>query len=115
MIRAEEIVSPTNRTPTIITYAYDEQGRMVSKNIDGTNIITRSLLWDGYNIVRETENGMPTYNIWGLDLDGTLQGCGGVGGLLAVAKTNGPHIALYDSNGNVSDYVSATGSLSAHY
>ena len=27
-----------------------------------------------------------TYNIWGLDLDGTLQGAGGDGGLLAVVK-----------------------------
>lgn len=115
MIRAEESVAPSNRAPTVVTYAYDEQGRVVSKNIDGTNIISRSLLWDGYNIVRETDNGVSTYNVWGLDIDGTLQGCGGVGGLLAVAKTNCPHIALYDANGNVSDYVSEVGSISAHY
>ena len=115
MIRAEEAVVPTNRAPTTITYAYEEHGRMITKIITGTNTIARSLLWDGYNIVRETDNGVSTYNIWGLDLDGTLQGCGGVGGLLAVAKTNGLHIALYDANGNVSDYVSATGSISDHY
>ena len=115
MIRAEEAVVPTNRAPTIITYAYDEQGRMVAKNIAGTNAIVRSLLCDGYNIVRETDNGGSTYNIWGLDLDGTLQGCGGVGGLLAVAKPSGLHVALYDANGNISDYVSANGSYSAHY
>ena len=115
MIRAEEAVVPTNRAPTIITYAYDEQGRMVSKNIAGTNTVARSLLWDGYNIVREVENGAPTYNVWGLDLDWTLQGCGGVGGLLAVAKTNGIHIAFYDANGNISEYVSQSGSISAHY
>ena len=115
MIRAEETVAPTNRAPTVITYAYDEQGRMIAKNITGTNAIARSLLWDGYNIVQETDNGVSTYNVWGLDLDGTLQGCGGVGGLLAVAKTNCPHIALYDANGNVSDYVSEVGSFSAHY
>ena len=115
MIRAEEAVAPTNRASTVIAYAYDEQGRMVSKNIAGTNSVARSLIWDGYNIVRETDNGAPTYNVWGLDLGGTLQGCGGVGGLLAVAKPNGLHIAFYDANGNVSDYVSAAGSISAHY
>ena len=115
MIRAEEAVAPTNRAQTVIDYAYDEQGRMVLKNIAGTNTVARSLLWDGYNIVREVETGAPTYNVWGLDLDGTLQGCGGVGGLLAVAKTNGIHIAFYDANGNISDYVSATGADSAHY
>ncbi len=115
MIRAEEAVVPTNRAPTIITYAYDEQGRMVSKNIAGTNTVARSLLWDGYNIVREVENGTPTYNVWGLDLDGSLQGCGGVGGLLAVSKTNALHLAFYDANGNISEYVSPSGSISAHY
>ena len=115
MIRAEEAVAPTNRASTVITYAYDEQGRMVSKNIAGTNTVARSLLWDGYNIVRETDNGVAAYNVWGLDLDGTLQGCGGVGGLLAVAKTNGLHVAFYDANGNVSEYMSAAGAVSAHY
>ena len=115
MIRVEEAVAPTNRAPTIITYAYDHQGRMVSKNIAGTNTVTRSLLWDGYNIVRETDKGVSTYNVWGLDLDGTVQGCGGVGGLLAVCKPNALHLAFYDANGNISDYVSATGADSAHY
>ena len=115
MIRAEEAVVPTNRAPSVITYAYDEQGRMVAKNIAGTNSVVRSLLWDGYNIVRETDNGVPTYNVWGLDLDGTLQGCGGVGGLLAVARLNGLYVALYDANGNVSDYLSIKGSLASHY
>ena len=115
MILAEEAVAPTNRAPTVITYAYDEQGRMVSKNIVETNSIARSLLWDGYNIVRETDNGVPTYNVWGLDLDGTLQGCGGVGGLLGVAKTDGLNVAAYDANGNISEYISLSGILSAHY
>ena len=115
MIRAEEAVAPTNRASTVIAYAYDEQGRMVSKNIAGTNSVARSLIWDGYNIVRETDNGILTYNVWGLDLDGTLQGCGGVGGLLAVAKPNSLHVALYDANGNISEYVSNNGFKTSHY
>ena len=115
MIRAEETVAPTNHAPTVITYAYDEQGRMVSKHVAGTNTIARSLLWDGYNIIRETDNDVPTYNVWGLDLDGTPQGCGGVGGLIAVARSNGLYVALYDANGNVSDYLSMEGCLASHY
>ena len=115
MVRAEEVVAPINRAPTVITYVYDEQGRIASKIIAGTNSITRSLLWDGYNIVRETDNGVPTYNIWGLDLDGTPQGSGGIGGLLAVETTNGLYVAFYDANGNVSDYASETGSITTHY
>ena len=115
MIRAEETLFPTNRAPTIITYAYDHQGRMVSKIIAGTNSVARSLIWDGYNIVRETDNGTSSYNIWGLDLDRSLQGCGGVSGLLAVCKPNGLHLAFYDANGNTSEYVSQSGSISAYY
>ena len=115
MIRAEEAVVPSNRAPTVITYAYDEQGRMGSKKIAGTNVLARSLLWDGYNIVRETDNGVATYNIWGLDLDGTLQGCSGVGGLIAVAKSNGSYFAFYDSNGNISEYVSYHGNIVSHF
>ncbi len=66
--------------------------------------------------------------VWGLDLDGTLQGAGGVGGLLAVlrsdcAVTNSAfcilHSALYlptyDANGNVSEYIDESGEVVAHY
>ena len=115
MIRAEEVVFPINRAPTIIAYDYDEQSRMVAKTITETNSVIRTLLWDDYNIVRESDNGIAAYNIWGLDLDGTLQGCGGVGGLLAVLKTNGLYVVICDANGNVSDYVFECGAVSAHY
>ena len=46
---------------------------------------------------------------WGLDLSGTAQGAGGVGGLLMVnAGTNGVHFPAYDLNGNVMGLVNAT-------
>ena len=70
MICAVEAVVPTNRPATTIDYAYDHQGRMVSKNIAGTNTVARSLLWDDYNIVRELDNGIATYNFW--EFDGAL-------------------------------------------
>ena len=115
MIRAEETFVPTNCAPTAIIYAYDEQGRMVSKNITGTNTVIRSLLWDGYNIIREMGNGLVTHNIWGLDLDGRPQGSGGIGGLLAVAQSNESHVAVFDGIGNVSDYIAMDGTISAHF
>lgn len=61
---------------------------------------------------------------WGLDLSGTLQGAGGVGGLLAVYDTAGTTSTsddasygyLYDTNGNVGQLVDfADGSLAAKY
>ncbi len=67
-------------------------------------------------------------NLWGLDIDGTLQGAGGVGGLLSVnsytSTNNSPFSILhsqlcfptYDANGNISEYVTASsGNIVAHY
>ena len=140
LIRAQELCAPTNRSPYTLTYAYDHRGRMVSKRItenDGNDTLVKSVsyLWDGWNIIREIQWPVPsgqwpvvTDNVWGLDLDGTLQGAGGVGGLLAVlrsdcAATNSAfcilHSALYlptyDANGNVSEYIDESGELVAHY
>ncbi|MDD2601107.1 MAG: hypothetical protein PHO37_18095, partial [Kiritimatiellae bacterium] len=50
---------------------------------------THKYIWDGWNIAAEiiTDHLTPATNIsyytWGLDLSGTLQGAGGVGGLLS--------------------------------
>jgi hypothetical protein len=54
---------------------------------------------------------------WGLDLSGSLQGAGGVGGLLAITDASqGSHFCAYDGNGNVSALVKADGSgLTAQY
>jgi RHS repeat-associated protein len=55
--------------------------------------------------------------MWGLDLSGSMQGAGGIGGLLAAnLGTNGTHFVAYDGNGNVTAMVDAgTGSVSAQY
>ena len=99
----------------VVTFAYDHKGRMVAKAVDD---VARQYLWDGYNIIRETINHQqPTTNhyVWGLDLSGTLQGAGGVGGLLAEIKDGGPYYAAFDANGNVTEYISTNGVTAAHY
>ena len=55
--------------------------------------------------------------MWGLDLSGSLQGAGGVGGLLAVNDVvNGTNFVAYDGNGNVAALVNATdGTETARY
>ena len=115
MLRAEEAVTRTNQSPIIVGYAYDAQGRMIAKDVTSTNSIARTLLWDGLNIICEIENDAPPYNIWGLDLDGRLQGCGGVGGLLAVAKESELFLACYDANGNIWEYFSGNGCVADYY
>ena len=56
---------------------------------------------------------------WGLDLSLTLQGAGGVGGLLRqhhyVGSTTNTHRLLYDANGNVGQLIDKDNALSAMY
>ena len=55
--------------------------------------------------------------LWGLDLSGTMQGAGGVGGLLAITDAStGSHFCTFDGNGNVTALVKADGAgLTAQY
>ena len=67
-----------------------------------------------------TNNSLVRAYVWGLDLFETLDGAGGVGGLLWVRIASGPaagtHFVCYDGNGNVWNLVSATsGTETARY
>ena len=109
MIRAEEKSAPPGRAPYVIAYAYDHMGRNVIK--DGAKFI-----WDEYNIiVEDAASSNATFNTWGLDIDGTMQGAGGVGGLLAVEKGDAAYLPVYDANGNITEYVDGSGDAVAHY
>ena len=109
-----------------VEYAYDHQSRMVWKQFSRRGAGAQSweiektvnLIWDGYNIVQalthsQTHTLTNSY-IWGLDLSGSLQGAGGVGGLLAEVKDGVPYYAASDANGNVTEYVTEDGSIAAH-
>ena len=69
-----------------------------------------------------TNSALVRTHVWGLDLSGTEQGAGGVGGLLwltlytASGAAAGTHFCAYDGNGNVVALVSASdGSSTARY
>jgi RHS repeat-associated protein len=90
------------------------------------NVIeTRKYIWDTWNIAAEIviDDSAGTtninYNTWGLDLSGSIQGAGGVGGLLAVTKASSSATNAYfagtDANGNVTAYVDGGGTAVAHY
>ena len=51
----------------------------------------------------------------GLDLSGSLQGAGGIGGLLSETRSDGTYFAFADGNGNVSEYLDTNGTVQAHY
>ena len=108
MVRAEEKMPPEGRSAHVVVYAYDHQGRNVVK--DGSLQI-----WDAYNIVVENAAASnSTINAWGLDIDGTMQGAGGVGGLLVVVRSGSISLLLYDANGNITEHVDSQGGVVAH-
>ena len=74
---------------------------------------------DAWNILAEigTSGSLVRSYLWGLDLSGSMQGAGGVGGLVAASLgANGTHFAAYDGNGNVAVLVDASsGSVFGQY
>jgi RHS repeat-associated protein len=81
---------------------------------------TRTFVWDGWLPVLELADnagGSPqaAEYFWGGDLSGSEQGAGGVGGLVAVSVDGQYYFPCYDHNGNVTAYVSESGSIAARY
>jgi RHS repeat-associated protein len=112
-----------------LDFAYDGQGRRVAKKVyswDGTAWVlgtSARFLYDGWNLIAElnamNSNASVRTYVWGLDLSGSLQGAGGVGGLLFATVHGSPstvHCPSFDGNGNIIAYVDmATGGESATY
>jgi hypothetical protein len=108
-----------------LDFVYDWRGRRRSKVVSTWNgsaftaQSTNRFVYDDWNLVAELDsaNNLSRSYLWGLDLSGTIQGAGGVGGLVALnVVTNGVHFAAFDGNGNVSGLVKGTdGTISAQY
>jgi RHS repeat-associated protein len=112
-----------------LEFVYDGQGRRVAKKVSNwsgtayTVAIETRFIYDGWNLLAELAVNLTTSTLtplktytWGLDLSGSAQGAGGVGGLLAVNSGTSTYAAAYDGNGNVSALVNAAdGTLAARY
>jgi RHS repeat-associated protein len=126
-----ELTSATNASGDSATYAYDALGRRVKRTetIGGTTTTTW-FFYNGWNV--ELEHSGSTYTrrlTWGLDLSNSLQGAGGVGGLVMVEHL--PPLPLgegggegasglaeayfptFDGNGNITAWVDATATVIA--
>jgi RHS repeat-associated protein len=99
-----------------LNFAYDYQGRRIQKVVftnNGSAYIgeyTNNYVYDGWNCVALLGPTLSLSNsfMWGSDLSETIQGAGGVGGLLAEnIAGNGVQFVAYDGNGNVSALVNA--------
>lgn len=137
LYRAQEtgdVVEGTKR----IEFRYDHQGRRYWKQVwvarpdaSGNGFSwyvagTTNFVYDGWNCIEQTSasNTFHVDYLWGLDLSGSAQGAGGVGGLLLRVDTVDHHVAAptfrrsyptYDGNGNVSEYLDSTGAVNAHF
>jgi RHS repeat-associated protein len=119
-------------TPTASQYSlaltYDYMGRRIQKIVSTNNgsawvvSYTNRFVYDGWNVVAilDGANNLLTTFTWGLDLSGSPQGAGGVGGLISMTVHSGPNAGTYfycyDGNGNVVALVNAAnGSLAQTY
>ena len=119
-------IAPTNGSKRVRN-AYDWRSRRAEKSVDAWDATTESWIpsetrryvYDDWNPILETVVTQDSTNriayLWGPDLSDTLQGAGGVGGLLAVSIDGAYCFPCYDANGNVTAYVAEDGTLAASY
>lgn len=112
-----------------LEFAYDAQSRRVAKRTfrrgvgQWEPVAHRLFVYDGWNLLAELDALSDRKPVrlftWGLDLSGTLQGAGGVGGLLFTREATGDagnQAACFDGNGNVSALCDlATSRVTATY
>jgi RHS repeat-associated protein len=109
-----------------LTFSYDNRSRRITKQVENwtgsvwSTTVSNRFLYDAWNLVAQLNgtNSSPIETfMWGTDLSGSVQGAGGVGGLLAVSDSSqGTHFAAFDANGNATALVKAAdGTSSAKY
>jgi RHS repeat-associated protein len=131
LIQAEQSGTTVNYVKVV--YAYDYLGRMYLRTTytrqsggaynagetfcytyDGRNRIDSQVDW----------SWLRDEYVWGLDVSGTRRGTGGVGGLLmwhgttdayTTGTNNYTYYPAYDGNGNVTELVSPSGTVGAHW
>lgn len=105
-----------------LEFSYDAGSRRTRKTVkqwDGAAWQTTSdmgYVYDGWNLIAElsltgSSPQLVRIYVWGLDVSGSLQGAGGVGGLLwALTPNSSPltHYPCYDGNGNIIGWVDAS-------
>jgi RHS repeat-associated protein len=116
-----------------LEFAYDHMSRRVSKKVytwDAVSdlwLLTSDVLfvYDGWNLIAELtevsgQMSVVRSHVWGLDLSQSLQGAGGVGGLLfgtfGWSSSTSTLAYAFDGNGNVSALLDMqTGTIAATY
>lgn len=117
LIALETVSAVAAALPTLkqrLEFSYDAQGRRIGKvlklwNASGSAWTTSAIqrfLYDGWNLITEIDAlTVIRTHVWGLDLSGTMQGAGGVGGLLLTNTGGNTFAASCDANGNIVAYI----------
>ncbi len=122
-----------------LQFVYDHMGRRVLKRVWtytagswGNPTAETKYVYDGWRVIMELDglnsDAVTRKFTWGLDLSGSVEGAGGIGGLLATEDTAGTTVTtddrtfiyLYELNGNVGQLVETTtgtdyGTIAAKY
>jgi RHS repeat-associated protein len=108
--------------PYQLAFAYDARGRRIQKTVTNGNAVTvTDFLYDGWNLVAALtpQSSLLQSFLWGSDLSGSMQGAGGVGGLLEVSyhgNSTTNCFPAFDGNGNLAALVNAAdGTVAANY
>jgi RHS repeat-associated protein len=110
-----------------LTFAYDYRGQRIQKMVstnNGSSYVgeyTNNYVYDGWNCIAILNPSGSLLNsfLWGSDLSGSMQGAGGVGGLIKVLSNGTDPTNCFvacDGNGNVSALIHASdGTALANY
>ena len=114
---ANRLKTASSNGVLLVTNFYDAKSRRIKKITHGA---TTTFFYDGWNLIEErvayTNGTCSTIRCyWGKDLSGTLQGAGGVGGLLHLTVDGAIYIPAYDNNGNITRYFDTDGNTVAQY
>ncbi len=116
-------ITVTNQYQT--RFVYDGLGRRrirqdysYSTNTSTYNLINETrYVYDGMNVIQErNSSNVPVVSYTrGVDLSGTQQGAGGIGGLLARTDDSGSAYYHADGNGNITMIIDSSGNMKARY
>ena len=117
---ANRLSSVSSNGVSLVANQYDYKGRRIRKTTPTTET---TFVYDGWHLIHETvatvtgatTNTTEIQYFWGADISETLQGAGGVGGLLAVSLNNNFYFPTYDNNGNITKYIDESGNIVAAY
>lgn len=108
----------TKKTVLSMKNIPESQGTLPTPHVipDYETVSVTSFVYDNYRLIHETTelpNGQKKeiQYFWGADLSGTLDGAGGIGGLLALCIGGQFYFAVYDNQGNIFQYVDETGKV----